>query len=330
MISMSPVRKVFWHVVTRGCGGLLDALEVRLERVHARDREQRRGVVLGRDQRRRGQAQVVAGPRRTRGTCGGSRQKSWTPECRRGPVPMDAVRTRVSPPGASIVPHPTTSSPSIRQASWPGAAPSTGSASSSSSVRWRPAAGVARDAGARAALAVAQLDAVDAASRRGAGARARTATWCGAQRGAGADGDASGVGVLVEHVQRLGRSDAEPAALADREAVLAVVAAEDGAAAGRRSPRAARRVRRGGPGTGRGSVPARKHRSWESALAATGSPASAAIRADLGLAQLAEREAHPRQRGRAERGQHVGLVLGRVGGRAQQRPRASSGSAVRA
>ena len=40
---------------------------------------------------------------------------------------------------------------------------------------------------------------------------------------------------------------------------------------------------------------------------------------DLGLGQLPEREAHARQGLRRERRQHVGLVLGRIGGGAQQR-----------
>ena len=65
-------------------------------------------------------------------------------------------------------------------------------------------------------------------------------------------------------------------------------------------------------------VPARKHRSIESALLATGSSRLGGQRAHLRLGQLAQREAHPGQRGRRERGQHVRLVLGRVGGGAEQ------------
>ena len=41
-------------------------------------------------------------------------------------------------------------------------------------------------------------------------------------------------------------------------------------------------------------------------------------RAHLGLGQLGQREPHPRQRRRRQRGEHVGLVLRRVGGDAQQ------------
>ncbi len=42
--------------------------------------------------------------------------------------------------------------------------------------------------------------------------------------------------------------------------------------------------------------------------------------AHLRLVQLAERKPHPRQRRRCQRREHVGLVLGRVGGCPQQRP----------
>ena len=42
---------------------------------------------------------------------------------------------------------------------------------------------------------------------------------------------------------------------------------------------------------------------------------------DLRLGQLAEWEAQPRERLGRQRGEHVGLVLGGIGGRAQQRPR---------
>ena len=61
------------------------------------------------------------------------------------------------------------------------------------------------------------------------------------------------------------------------------------------------------------AVPARKQRSWESGLRR---PAArlGGQRAHLRLGQLAEREAQPRERRRRQRGEHVGLVLGRVGG----------------
>ena len=65
-------------------------------------------------------------------------------------------------------------------------------------------------------------------------------------------------------------------------------------------------------------TPARKHRSCESAREATGSPASQGQRTHLGLGQLGQREPHPRQRRGRQRREHVGLVLGRIGRRAQQ------------
>ena len=65
-------------------------------------------------------------------------------------------------------------------------------------------------------------------------------------------------------------------------------------------------------------VPARKHRSCESGLEATGSSCSAAIARTCGLLEVAEREAQPRERRARQAGEHVGLVLGRVGGQAQQ------------
>jgi hypothetical protein len=49
--------------------------------------------------------------------------------------------------------------------------------------------------------------------------------------------------------------------------------------------------------------------------------------AHLGLRQLGEREAHQCERFRRERGEHVGLILGRVGGAGKQRPVAVVGDA---
>jgi hypothetical protein len=72
--------------------GLLEPEEVRLERVHARGREQDRGVERGRDQRARGQAPVVAGREEA--------QERLADLVGRG----EAAH-------ASIVAHPTTTSP---------------------------------------------------------------------------------------------------------------------------------------------------------------------------------------------------------------------------
>ena len=98
------------------------AEEVRLQRVHPGDREQRRGVVLGRDQRRGGQPQVVALLEELVKVRRISSEVIGT-ECRHQPVVPTVRPKRVQE--RAIVPQPTTSSPSIRHASWPGAAPST-------------------------------------------------------------------------------------------------------------------------------------------------------------------------------------------------------------
>ena len=137
----------------------------------------------------------------------------------------------------------------------------------------RPAAACAGDGRASGARAVAQLHAVDAGAvavqrqRRARGTRVRrsssrgpTMTRVGAPR-------------RCQHVQRLaGAADAEPAALADREAVVAAVAAEHAPARGRRSRRAARRCRRGARGTPRGRCRRGSRGPASRACAATGSP----------------------------------------------------------
>ena len=91
---------------------LLDAQEVGLERLHARGREQDRGVVARGHERPAGQAQVVA-------------------------LLEEAQEQLADLVGghAAIVAHPSTASPRRKTAVWPGAGPSTGSASSIVSPR---------------------------------------------------------------------------------------------------------------------------------------------------------------------------------------------------
>ena len=83
----------------------------------------------------------------------------------------------------------------------------------------------------------------------------------------------------------------------------------------------ARRVRRA-PRGGRGSAPCpcRPGSRGPASRRATrpAAPPRRRQRAHLRLGQLRQREAHPRQRRRRQRGEHVGLVLGRVGGDPQQ------------
>src|SRR5579875_460027 len=92
----------------------------------------------------------------------------------------------------------------------------------------RPGGGLAEHPGGQRPRAVAELDAVDAgtvAPQPGAA----DAHAVGLERRARPDGDAAARGVLVQNEQRLAGVDgelAEPAALADREAVLPRVGAE--------------------------------------------------------------------------------------------------------
>ena len=65
-------------------------------------------------------------------------------------------------------------------------------------------------------------------------------------------------------------------------------------------------------------MPARKQRSCDSALEATGRLGLGGQLAHPRLGQVAEREAQAGERRRRHGGEHVGLVLGRVGGGAQQ------------
>ena len=208
--------------------------------------------------------------------------------------------------------HPDDDVPRQQHGGLAGAAPSTGSRSATRS----PSA--ARQGTGR--RAVAQLDARRPRPRRRCRRTPAQRDLVVGERLARPDGHGVGAGVGGQHVQRLGRAaDAEAAALADGEVVMAAVAAELRAARGRRSRRAARAGRRGARGTRARPVPARKQRSCESGLRATGSPASRASRAHLGLASArrAGSACARATRGR-QRGEHVGLVLGRVGGGAQQ------------
>ncbi len=87
-------------------GRLLDAREIGLERVHARGREQDRRVERRGDERGRRQAPVPA----------------------RLEVRQEGLADLVGS-HATIVAHPTTTSPRSKQATWPGATPCTGSPS---------------------------------------------------------------------------------------------------------------------------------------------------------------------------------------------------------
>ena len=180
-------------------------------------------------------------------------------------------------------------SPSIRQASWPGRGAGDRLVELDSQPRGGgPPVGVAPAMprrGSRQRRAVAQLDAVDRVAVAVAGARRAARTRVVSQRLARADRDACCASASVASTYSGSSArDAEPAALADREAVVAAVAAEHGAVRGRRSrPGASPSAAVACEERGR-LVPARKQRSCESALARR--PAARPRRAssrDLGL-----------------------------------------------
>src|SRR5215208_2317169 len=114
-----------------------------------------------------------------------------------------------------------TRSPSIRHAVWPGATPNAGSARSSESSSWRPAAtGSAVQSIARERYRSLTRSTLPP-GRCSVAPRTRTR----------AVDHTVGLGVGLQHVQRLRRADADPAPLADGEVVMAVVTADDGAVA---------------------------------------------------------------------------------------------------
>ena len=218
--SMSTVRKLFWQVVMQRVRRLLDAQEVGLERLHARGREQDRGVVARGHERPAGQAQVAA-------------------------LLEEAQEQLADLVGghAAIVAHPSTASPRRKTAVWPGAGPSTGSCSSI--VSPRSVHGTGR-------RAVAQLDGVAPRDGRRVQARVADAHVARGQRGARPDGHGVGARVGAHDVERLGRAaDLEAAALADGEAGARRGGGPGRARRRRRCRPGARPGRRGGPGTPR-------------------------------------------------------------------------------
>ena len=139
-------------------------------------------------------------------------------------------------------------------------------------------------------------------------------------------------GVGGEHVERLASAEPEPAPLTDRVVVVSAVLAEPLAVLAEDRARALPE-----------SAVARQERAATDAgqeaqvlrvgLAGHRQPVGRGELADLRLRQLPEREAQPRERRRRQAGEHVALVLGRVGGDAQERlagPRPERGSLTRA
>ena len=138
------------------------------------------------------------------------------------------------------------------------------------------------------------------------------------QIGSRADGDRVRGGVGGEHVERLRRGDADPAPLADREVVVAAMAAD----------RLAGAIEHRALALAEAAVAAQEPRlalAGEEAevlalgLLGDGEAVAGGDLAHLGLAQLGQREAQPVQHRRRQRGEHVALVLVAVRGGGEQR-----------
>ena len=122
-----------------------------------------------------------------------------------------------------------------------------------------------------------------------------------------------------EHVERLRGADAEAVALADGVGMRAAVLAEHGARsvddrAGLDAEPAVALQKVAMAGAGEEAEVLRV------GLARDGEASFGCHLAHLVLVHRAEREAQALQRGRDERGEHVGLVLGDVGGHPQHPP----------
>ena len=220
--------------------------------------------------------------------------------------------------GSPIVPSPITRSSRIRQASCPGATAWAGSCELESEC---PRGDLTGRAGQHRGV-VAQAHALHRVRRavQPGLLRARTRVVASASRGTDRYGGRGRV--LGQHVERLGSGDVEAAALADRVLVLALVA---GRARGRRDRRSGPVARAAAPPPWRRRKPrpprpATKQRSWLSRLSATGRPASRASARTASLVRLPSGNESRAQLGGVEPGEHVALVLARIGCRADQRP----------
>ena len=261
---------------------LLGTEEVGLERVHARADQQRRRIVA-RHQRRRRQARVPAlgevGEEALADLVGGHR----------GERVYDAVTDDhvASHQACELARRGTVDRLSELQLE-----PSTCAGPNPARQRLGP---------------VAELDAVDL---RSGAVQHRVAhrDLRGRERRPRADRDRVRLAVLGQHVERLRGGDAEPLALADREQVLATVATDgppgavdDRTGALAQAPVAGEERALAGAGE--------EAQVLRLALVRDRQPGGAGELAHLRLAQLAEREPQPRERGRRERGEHVALVL---------------------
>src|SRR4051794_10926215 len=165
-----------------------------------------------------------------------------------------------------------------------------------------------RDGGGKGAGAVAQLHRVDRAALA-VQDRVADADAALLQLGAGADGDGVGGGVGGEHVEGLRGGDADAAALADGEVVVAAMAAE-GAAGGVEDRAVALAQAAVAAEEAALALAGEEAEVLALGLAGDGEVVAGGDLADLGLGQLGEREAEAAEQLRRERREHVALVLG--------------------
>ena len=280
---------------------LLLAQEVGLEGLHAGGREQHRRVVGGGDQRRPRACAGGRAPRRRRGTLRGSLRSE------RGGI---GGKFRRLLGGDRAVAD---DAVAVHQAG--GLARRDAERRAPSSVMLEPRRRRAGDAARHAARSGSAASRGRRARRRGA-APCRSAGPC-AWRGCARGPTTTRLVARVrgQHVQRLAGRDAEALALPDREAAVAAVAAEHAARACRPRRRGASRTSRV---AGEEALAARAGEEAEVLALALLRDREAAARAmsrTCGLGEPAEREAQAaRAASGRSAGEHVGLVLVRVGG----------------
>ena len=218
------------------------------------------------------------------------------------------------------MPWPTIASPASSTAVWPGRG--AGELLAQLDLERVVAAGGRRrrSAAGSGARVVAQADRVDAGAVAVQDGVADAGRVRVVELLAGADRDRVGGGVGGEHVERLRRGDADPAALADGEVVVAAVAADGAAGAVEHVALAlaqaavAAQEARACPGRRGSRGPGSR------ACLATARPWRAAISRTSGLVSSVSGKREPAEQRRRQRREHVALVLGLVGGGGEQRP----------
>ena len=146
----------------------------------------------------------------------------------------------------------------------------------------------------------------------------RIVTRRGREVTAGADGDRVRRRILRGHVEGLGRRDADSAALADGEVVVAAVAADHAARAVEDVALAVVEVAVAPQESGL-ALAGEEAEVLALGLAGDREFVAGCDLPHLGLGQLGQRETEPRQHRRRQAGEHVALVLGRVGAGGEQR-----------